>query len=160
MPRQWLQLKGDPSIRRFLFSQTRIESLFDTRCREVIDRVEDLVLNHGIFHIKIHFSSNQLTLWLMENPYDYRVLAGEEMFDPTIPQRVQKSAYPDNAEIRTNDIRPLLERFCELRFNDDTVYLRSGSINIMNGSVGLNFSCDGSHYVDHREFLRSPLSQL
>jgi hypothetical protein len=36
---------------------------------------------------------------------------------------------------------------------DETIYLRSGSLNIINGIVGLNFSCDGSHYMPVEDFL-------
>ena len=36
---------------------------------------------------------------------------------------------------------------------DETLYLRSGSLNIFNGMVGLTFSCDGSHYMPWRELL-------
>jgi len=32
--------------------------------------------------------------------------------------------------------------------------LRSGTLNIFNGLVGLTFSCDGSHYIPYDEFLR------
>ena len=31
----------------------------------------------------------------------------------------------------------------------------AASLNIMNGFVGLTFSCDGSHYLDYRDFLDS-----
>jgi len=41
----------------------------------------------------------------------------------------------------------------ELRFMDENIYLRAGSLNIFNGMVGLNFSCDGSHYMHWSEFL-------
>ena len=47
----------------------------------------------------------------------------------------------------------MLNRFRELRFIDENIYLRSGSLNIFNGIVGLNFSCDGSHYIPWSEFL-------
>jgi hypothetical protein len=40
-----------------------------------------------------------------------------------------------------------------LRLADAAVYLRPGSINIINGMIGLDFSCDGSCYIDYREFL-------
>lgn len=39
----------------------------------------------------------------------------------------------------------------------ETVYLRSASINIMNGMLGLAFSCDGSHYMPVDEFLEKNL---
>jgi hypothetical protein len=45
-----------------------------------------------------------------------------------------------------------------LRFADETIYLRSASINIMNGMLGLTFSCDGSHYMPISEFLDRNLS--
>ena len=41
----------------------------------------------------------------------------------------------------------------KLRFMDETLYLRSSSINIFNGMVSLTFSCDGSHYLPYEEFL-------
>ncbi|MBO0614214.1 hypothetical protein [Thiothrix fructosivorans] len=44
-----------------------------------------------------------------------------------------------------------------LRFADETIYLRSASLNIVNGTVGLNFSCDGSHYLSYDEFLSKGL---
>jgi hypothetical protein len=36
---------------------------------------------------------------------------------------------------------------------DEMFYLRSGTLNIFNGIVGLTFSCDGSHYLAWDEFL-------
>jgi len=50
-------------------------------------------------------------------------------------------------------IRPVLERLKELRQVDENMYLRAGSLNVVNGLVGLNFSCDGSHYLKVEEFL-------
>jgi hypothetical protein len=41
---------------------------------------------------------------------------------------------------------------------DETIYLRSSSVNIMNGLVGLTFSCDGSHYMPVEEFVEKDLS--
>ena len=55
-------------------------------------------------------------------------------------------------------VEPILEQFKLLRFADENIYLRSGSINIINGMVGLNFSCDGTHYMPWDEFLQKDLS--
>ncbi len=41
---------------------------------------------------------------------------------------------------------------------DETIYLRVGSINIINGMIGLTFSCDGSHYMPVAEFLNKNLA--
>ena len=46
-----------------------------------------------------------------------------------------------------------LNNMRQLRLADETLYLRSASINIFNGIVGLNFSCDGSHYIPFQQFL-------
>ena len=160
MSRQLLQLKGDPSIRQFVFSQTRATSLFDQRYEELIDRIEELFLLYGVFHVQIHMSTCQVTVWLLDDPFNYRVLAGEEIFEAENRQRAPKLFYPREAKISGKQIRTLMDKFKELRFGDDTVYLRSGSINIMNGCLGLNFSCDGTHYIDHDEFLASPLYEV
>ena len=52
----------------------------------------------------------------------------------------------------------MFAQFKALRFADETIYLRSCSINIMNGMLGLTFSCDGSHYMPVEEFLDKDLS--
>ena len=41
---------------------------------------------------------------------------------------------------------------------DETLYLRSSSINIFNGLVSLTFSCDGTHYMSWQEFLDKDMS--
>jgi len=51
-------------------------------------------------------------------------------------------------------IRPVLDQLKALRFMDEMFYLRSGTLNLFNGIVGLTFSCDGSHYIPYDEFLR------
>ena len=58
----------------------------------------------------------------------------------------------------TEYCRKLFSEFRALRFADETIYLRSSSINIMNGMLGLTFSCDGSHYMPVDEFLDRDLS--
>jgi hypothetical protein len=40
-----------------------------------------------------------------------------------------------------------------LRLVDENIYLRQSSINLFNGMVSLTFSCDGSHYMPHTQFL-------
>ena len=160
MSRKLLQLKGDPSIRQFVFSQTRAKSLFDERYDELIDRIEELFLFYGVFHVQIHMSTSQVTVWLLEDPFNYRVLAGDEIFDVNQRQQAPRASYPDKATIPAAQVRQLLERFRKMRFGDETVYLRSGSINIMNGCLGLNFSCDGTHYIDYQEFLDTDLYEI
>ena len=46
----------------------------------------------------------------------------------------------------------MLDEFKRLRMTDETIYLRNCSINLINGMIGMTFSCDGAHYIDHRTF--------
>ena len=160
MSRQLLQLRGDPSIRQFLFSQSRNETSFDTECNKLMDRIEELFQFYGAFHVQIDLSTCQVMVWMLDDPFNYRIVVGDELFDENVWQRHQNAVYPDNAKIRLDQIRPVLERFKTLRFEDDKVYLRSGSINIMNGCLRLNFSCDGTHFIDHHDFLTSPIYEV
>ncbi|MBK1647688.1 PDC sensor domain-containing protein [Rhabdochromatium marinum] len=150
---QWLQLKGDPAIRGGLFFQQRIESLMDSRIDEVLDLLAELIRSHGVFHGKLHFSSSRATLWLLDTPYHFRVLDYEDLSDPAICLAYPQRAYPEEAEIPAAQIRTVFDQFRALRLMDENIYLRSGSLNIMNGIVALNFSCDGSHYMRWDEFL-------
>jgi hypothetical protein len=40
---------------------------------------------------------------------------------------------------------------------DETIYLRSASINIFNGLISVTFSCDGSHYMRYDEFVEKDM---
>jgi hypothetical protein len=62
-------------------------------------------------------------------------------------------SYTSRATITPDQVKECFEQFKRLRFGDETIYLRSSSINIINGMVGLTFSCDGSHYMPVKEFL-------
>ena len=46
----------------------------------------------------------------------------------------------------------ILNEFKRLRSTDQTIYMRNGSINRVNGLIGMNFSCDDAHYIDHKTF--------
>jgi len=150
---RWVQLKGDPAIRGALFYQQRVESLMDGHVSEVLELLAELIRSHGVFHGKLHFSSSRATLWLLEDPYHFRVLDYEDLSDPAICLAYPQHAYPEEAVIPAERVKAVFDQFRELRFMDENIYLRSGSLNIMNGIVSLNFSCDGSHYMRWDEFL-------
>jgi len=153
MPKRWLQIRGDPSIRRFLFTQSRVDNEFDSHLDEVLGRVGQLLAGRGIFHAKVHFSSGQVTLWPFSDPYNYQVCVKDEFLGAGFMDSFDAAAYPINAAVPPHRIPLVLDILRLLRCADNSVYLRSGSLNIMNGMVGLNFSCDGSHYIDYRDFL-------
>lgn len=152
-PDRWRQIKGDPAIRGQLFQQVRVDSLMDQRMDDVLPLVEELMTERGVFHGKLHFSSSRATVWVLDDPYRYRILSFEELVNPDICFAYPATVYHPDAIVPQSDIRRVLETFRKLRFADESIYLRSGSLNVFNGLVGLNFSCDGSHYMPFREFL-------
>lgn len=149
----WTQYKGDPAIRAGVFNQCRSRSRLDQRSSEVVDTLDALMRAHGIYHVILHFSSSRAIFWVFDDPYSYRFHGVEEILDPEIWLAYPARPYPRNAKVPAAQIRPVLERFQALRESDENIYLRSGSLNIMNGIVGLTFSCDGSHYLTVDEFL-------
>ncbi len=152
-PTSWLQIKGDPAIRGSVFHQTRTDSRMDTQLEEVLGVMEELILEHGVFHSKLHFSSSRATIWLVDDPFRYRLLDIDMLTDPDICLAYPRRPYPEGAVVPPGRIRDVLEGLRELRFMDEMFYLRSGTLNIFNGMISLTFSCDGSHYIPWDEFL-------
>ncbi|MBN6741930.1 hypothetical protein JKG47_15575 [Acidithiobacillus sp. MC6.1] len=129
----------------------------DDNITTVISVMEELVVYHGVFHIKIHFVSDQVTLWTINDPYRYRLLKIEEVIDPDICMAYPKRDYDKTSAIRKKDVREVLGRFGQLRMSKGYFHLRSASLNIFNGIVGLTFSSDGSHYLPYEDFLKADL---
>lgn len=154
----WRQYRGDPAIREMVFQQRRIPSVMDEHTDTVITLLDVLVREHGVFHSKLHLSSSRAVLWLYDDPYHYRLHTLAELIDPTMCLPYPKRPYPEEATLPPELVHPVLEQLKTLRRADETIYLRSASLNIMNGLVRLTFSCDGSHYLPAEEFLRRDAS--
>jgi hypothetical protein len=152
-PRDWRQIKGDPSIRGTVFLQERTESPLDRHLEHSLSILEDLMTDRGLFQVVIHFSSSRATAWFLNDPYRYRLLDAEALVDPDICLIYPKQSWPADATMAREAIKPILAAMRELRLTDRTIYLRSASINIFNGMVSLTFSCDGSHYLSYTDFL-------
>lgn len=152
-PVVWRQLKGDPSIRATVFHQNRVESTMDQHLDTVLGVVEELMIYHGVYHVILHFSSSRAVIWVMDDPYRYRLLDIDALIDPDMCLAYPKTPYPVDALVQPERIRSVLDSFRALRYMDEMFYLRSGTLNLFNGIVGLTFSCDGSHYVPYDEFL-------
>jgi hypothetical protein len=153
MPERWLQIKGDPSVREFLFQQQRVESLFDTTIDGVHDTVHKLLTRKGMFHTKIHYSSSQLTCWFARDPFIYEKFVREEVLEPGFLDRFPDADYAGRSSvIDARNIARLLREFKRLRLTDETIYLRNAAVNLINGMINMSFSCDGTHYIDHRTF--------
>jgi len=156
-PGQWMQLKGDPAIRSGLFHQERVTSPLDERVDEVLALLAELITVNGVFHVKLHFSSSRATVWPIDDPYRFRIHGIDDLCNPDLCLAYPRHEYPADADIPGEAVPRILGAFRELRYMDETLYLRSGMLNIFNGLVGLTFSCDGSHYMPWREFLEKSL---
>lgn len=154
----WRQIKGDPAIRGQLFQQYHVPSLMDQHLPQVHNIVANLICQRGIFHVKLHYSSSRATLWEFDRPHQYHLHVLEEIISPDVCLIYKKRIYPADAMILPSMVKKILNKFEMLRNADDTIYLRSASINIVNAMVGLTFSCDGSHYMLADEFLKKPNS--
>ena len=152
-PRHWQQIKGDPSIRGAVFQQQRTESAMDRHIDTVLGVLAELMRFHGVYHVMLHFSSSRAVIWQIADPYRYRLLNIDELIDPDICLAYPRQPYPAGTLIPADKVRAVLENFRQLRLIDETLYLRSGTVNLFNGIVGLTFSCDGSHYLPYEEFL-------
>lgn len=152
-PLTWRQIKGDPAIRSGVFQQSRSDSQMDLHIDTVLSVVGELMAERGVFHVILHFSSSRAIIWLHDDPYRYRLLDTEALLAPDTCLAYPQRAYPADALVPRNKIRAVLDGLRALRFIDETFYLRSGTLNIFNGVVGLTFSCDGSHYLPWDEFL-------
>lgn len=151
--KEWKQIKGDPAIRNNLFQQNRVNSAMDDDFEAVSALMVELMTQHGVFHGKLHFSSSRATIWLADDPYDYQILDYADLADPDTCLAFPRRPYFDRSIVPPEDISKVFRLFNILRFCDETIYLRAGSLNTVNGMVGLNFSCDGSHYIPYKEFL-------
>jgi len=150
---QWQQFKGDPAIRGGLFQQQRNDSLLDLNIDRVHELAKILLLNNGVFHVKLHYSSSRLSLWLYDKPHHYQIHSINELLDGTVFACYPKQKYPEDACISEEQIGQVFSQYKQLRYADENVYLRSASLNIVNAMVGLNFSCDGSHYIPVKGFI-------
>jgi hypothetical protein len=158
VPRAWRQFKGDPAIRGTVFEQQRVYSLMDEYMDAAIDMLDTLIRQHGIFHAKLHFSSSRATFWCLHDPFNYRLHAVDEFINPDVCLAYASHPYPDEAQVSPQEIAVVLNYFKLLRIADENIYLRSASLNIMNGMIGLTFSCDGTHYIPVNEFLQKDIS--
>ena len=152
-PSNWRQVRGDPVIRETVMSQCRVDSPLDRHVEQALSILEELMVARGVFQCMIHFSSSQATIWTRDDPFRYRILDDEALGDPDICLAYALLPYPPDAAIPQLEIPRIMETLRAMRMADENIYLRIASINLFNGMISLTFSCDGTHYMRHDEFL-------
>ncbi len=136
----------------------RTTNFFDKYLNDIHRILTNLICEHGVFHITIHYTDAKTMLWQMNEPYQYRLYNAEQLLNPDMCLAYPRRSYPDKASISTRVVHSALERFRTLRLADDRIYLRSASLNIMNGMISLSFSFEGSQYMLAEVFLTKDLS--
>ena len=139
-------------------AQPHIQSPADHNIDSLVRVLSTLMQDHGVFHCTLHFASACASLWSLEDPLNYQVLSADDLLNPDLFLRYPKRSYDRHTQLEADKIPLVFAQLKALRQLDDTVYLRSGSVNIINGRVGLTFSCDGSHYMSADEFLNHDLT--
>lgn len=129
--------------------QSKLDQSIDT----VISVLEEMILVRGVFHVKIHFTSSQTVIWSRDEPFRYRLLSVNEITDPDTCLAYPKHDYPDDAIVPKEAVRTILQNFKKLRSVSGAFNLRSSSLNIYNGIVGLTFASQNSHYLPFETFL-------
>jgi len=107
----------------------------DAQIDNVLALIEELILAHGVFHAKLHFSSSRATVWLVDNPYVYQILNFDELSNPDICLAYRSHEYFEKAIVKPEVIPQVFQQFKALRFADETIYLRAASLNVVNGMV-------------------------
>ncbi len=151
----------EESRRSWHFTPTNLQeparqvSRLDRELDTVASVLEELIRCRGVYHVKIHFSTSQTVVWVMDDPYRYRILGIADLLDPDSCLAYPCRTYSEEALIQTAEIRLILERMKVMRRSHNPIYLRSCSLNIFNGMVGVSFSSDGSHYIPYEDFLQT-----
>lgn len=136
----------------------RKNSKIDDNIDYLIYVLSTLMQEHGIFQAQVHFDSGTCAISSLEDPLRYQIFNVQELMDPELFLLYPKCDYDQRAAIKPERIPNVFAQLKALRNMDDEVYLRSGSLNIMNGQIGLSFSCDGTHYIGIDEFLNRDLT--
>lgn len=133
-------------------------SKLDQNIDTILSVLEELILVRGIFHIKIHFTSSQTVIWSLDEPYKYRLLSVDDLINPDICLAYPKHDYPTDALVPQESVRTILHNLKTLRSVSGAFNLRSSSLNIFNGIVGLTFASQNSHYLPYEAFLHADQS--
>jgi len=126
-----------------------IEQYFD----DIQGILYKLLCEHGVFHFVLHYSSMQVIIWQVDDPYQYQRYSIKQLLDPNMYLVYPRHPYLARAKISQQQVQEVLQRFHALRLVDEQFYLRSGSLNIINGIVSLSFSYEGSLYLPVEIFL-------
>jgi hypothetical protein len=153
MPQRKLLPDTGGATRRSLPRPTRADRDVDGSLDRLVSLSGELLRERGVFQVGLHFAGGQLALWELRDPCHYRVWPSEDCLRPGFAEGFRQALYPVNAGVPPGRVQEVLSRLKSLRLDEGGQRLCSGSLNIINGTVGLDFSCAGSLYLDYRDLL-------
>lgn len=154
---QWQQQRN-PSDRQYtLSSMPSQQSALDENIDYLIYVMTTLMQEHGIFYCTLNFTNAMSALWSRQDPCIYRVYSVAELMKAELFHNYPRQDY-DNLAVEAEKIPLVLAQLKALRVADDTIYLQSGSLNIINRMVELTFSNGESQFMHIDEFLNRDLA--
>jgi hypothetical protein len=137
--------------------QKKRASEVDSNIDYLIYALSTLMQEHGVFHCKLHFDSERCNLWASQDPLNYQLHTIDELMSSELFDRYPATDFCERSVVTPDQIPTIFAQLKALRQADDNTYLHSGSLNIVNGLVGLTFSHDEPQYLSVEEFLNNDL---
>ncbi|MGD9385100.1 MAG: PDC sensor domain-containing protein [Thioalkalispiraceae bacterium] len=137
--------------------QLKRSSETDVNIDYLIYALSTLMQEHGVFHCKLHFDSERCNLWSYQEPHHYHLHNISELMSSELFNQYPPTEFNQRSIVSAEQIPVIFAQLKALRQADDNTYLHSGSLNIVNGIVGLTFSHDEPQYLSVEEFLNHDL---
>lgn len=125
---------------------------FDSNLDKLMEIAHELIMRKGVFHINIHFSSSQLVCWTFDNPYSFQIYTADEVFSAGFMRLFAPLESRLHTCIGKDQVKAILQSLKWLRSKRDGSELRNASIHMINGYIGLGFSCDDTRYINFKHF--------
>ncbi len=125
---------------------------FDNNLNTLMAIVHELIMKKGVFHINIHFGSSQLVCWTLDNPFSFQIYTADEVFSDGFMRLFAPLESKLHTCIGKDQVKSILNSLQWLRSKRDGSELRNASIHMINGYIGLGFSCDDTRYINFKHF--------
>lgn len=125
---------------------------FDSHLDRLMEIVHALIMTKGVFHINIHFASSQLVCWTLDNPFSFQIYSADEIFTGNFMRLFAPLESKLHTCIGKDQVKAILQSLKWLRSKREGSELRNASIHMINGYIGLGFSCDDTRYINFKHF--------
>lgn len=130
-----------------------VSNHFDDRLNDLMLIAKYLMINKGVYHLGIHFSSSQLVCWTYDNPYSFQLYTAEDVFADDFTDQFASYASQMHTQININEVESILESLVALRESKGGSELLNASLHTVNGMIGLTFACDDTRYINYKDFM-------